>query len=231
MPLYASTVVDQKSQDREDRRTCRVCRQTKALSEFSLKNGRYRRVCKLCRMTRTVRQREEDRAKQIKSCSWALAREVRRGRGNSSHATGLLERLRELCGGNLDVVTEKWGEFLSEAVENRPQSPRALKALVTLFEVLRLAREAQKVPAAPPAKRRRHREKMPDFSTWTDEELQAVIDQHERRTAQKKGVSRPLRKPRFSGSANQDYGRLLAGGEGEADGRWGRRRDVSVATA
>ena len=144
MPPHANMVMMQESQDMEDRRTCRVCRQTKPLSGFSLKNGRPRRVCKLCRMTRAVRQRDEHRKRQIKSCFLALGRELRRGRGNHARAAELLDQLQRLCGGNLKVVAERWGEFLAETAEKRPGTSQALKGLIAVFEVLRLAKQAER---------------------------------------------------------------------------------------
>ena len=186
MPPHTNTVTAQKSQDGEDRRTCRVCRQTKALSEFSLKNGRHRRVCKLCRLTRAVRQREEDREKQIKRCFLALGREIRRGRGNHKRAAELLEELQTLCGGNLSVVADRWGDFLKEGLEKRPGTPRTLKGLIAMMGAIRLAQKAETVPAAPPARKPRHREKPPDFAAWSDEQLQEAIEAYERQQTLKR---------------------------------------------
>ena len=207
MPPHTNMVTTEGSQTGQDRRICRVCRQTKALSEFSLKNGRPRRVCKLCRMTRTVRQRDENRKRQIKRCFLALGREVRRGRGNHKRAAELLDQLQELCGGNLRMVAEKWAEFLSETAEQRPATPRVLKGLVTVAEVLRLARQApapsrtssterQSGPANTEA---RPAERPPDFSTWTDEALGAAIEQYRRETDAKherlgRGAGGPARR-------------------------------------
>ena len=190
MPPHANTVMTPKSQSGEDRRTCRVCRQTKALSEFSLKNGRHRRVCKLCRLARTVRHREEDREKQIKRCFLALGREIRRGRGNHKRAAELLEELQTLCGGNLSVVADRWGDSLKDALEKRPGSPRTLKGLVAMMGAIRLAQEAETAQDKP-----RHREKQPDFSRWSDEELRAAIERYEEQQATKRGRRRrPQRK-------------------------------------
>jgi hypothetical protein len=50
-----------------------------------------------------------------------------------------------------------------------------------MVEVLRLASQGQIAPTAPPARKDRHREKPPDFSAWTDEELRALVEMHERR--------------------------------------------------
>jgi len=191
MPPHTSMVMAQESQDREDRRTCRVCRQTKPLAEFSLKNGRPRRVCKLCRMTRTVRQREDDRKEQIKRCFLALGREVRRGRGNHARGAELLDQLQELFGGNMGVVAEKWAEFLFETAEKRPRTPRALGALIAVAEVIRLAKQASAGPSVGTAQRQfepanmatHGAEILPDFSMWTDEALEAAIEQYQRETA------------------------------------------------
>jgi len=191
MPPHANMVMRGESQIGQDRRTCRVCRQTKVLSEFSLKNGRPRRVCKLCRMTRTVRQRDEDRKRQIKRCFLALGREVRRGKGNHARAAELLDQLQRLCGGNSKMVTEKWAEFLSETAKKRPRTARVLKGLVTVVDILRLAKQAPapswasstERQSGPASTRARAAEKLPDFSTWTDEALEAAIEQYQRETA------------------------------------------------
>lgn len=193
MPPYANMVMTSEPQNAEDRRTCHVCHQTKALSEFSLKNGRPRRVCKLCRITRTVRQREEDHRKRTERCFLALGREIRRGRGNHARAAELLDQLQLLCGGNLKMVAEQWGEFLAETAEKRPGTSRALKGLITVAEVLWLAQQADRDNVASQAAGRKHKAgparasgESPDFSAWTDKQLEEAIEQYERGTDQER---------------------------------------------
>ena len=102
-------------------------------------NGRLRRQCWTCRSVRRFRREEDEREQQIKRCFLTLGREIRRGRGNHKQAAELLDQLQELLGGNMEVVAKKWAEFLFETAEKRPGSPRALKGLIAVADVIRLA--------------------------------------------------------------------------------------------
>jgi hypothetical protein len=132
-------------------------------------------------MLRGYMQREAEREQQIKRRFLALGREIRRGRCNHRRAEGLLRGLSELCGGGIHTVAERWAEFLKELFEKEPGSVRAMRGLMAMVEVIRLASQEQLAPSAPPARKGRHRKKPPDFSAWTDEELRALVEMHERR--------------------------------------------------
>jgi len=169
-------------EDGQEKQRCRICGQLKPISQYGMHNGRLRRECWTCRSVRRFRREEDEREQQVKRCFLALGREIRRGRGNHKRAAELLDQLQRLCGGNLKLVAEQWGEFLAETAEKRPGTSRALKGLITVAEVLWLAQQADRDNVASQAAGRKHKagparrsDKPPDFSAWTDEQLEDAI--------------------------------------------------------
>lgn len=171
----------------QEKQRCRICGQLKPISQYGMHNGRLRPECWTCRSVRRFRRKEDEREQRVKRCYLALGREIRRGWGNSKRTAELLDQLQHLCGGNLKMVAEQWGEFLAETAGERPGTPRALKGLVTVAEVLRLAKQAERDVAASQTAGKKHKggparrsDKPPDFSAWTDEQLEEAIRQRQK---------------------------------------------------
>lgn len=83
------------------------------------------------------------------------------------------------------------GTRTNRSSERGPGSPRALKALIAVAEVIRLARQASTGSSGGTTQRQsepadtipREAKNFPDFSTWTDEALEAAIEPYQEREA------------------------------------------------
>ena len=88
----------------------------------------------------------------------------------------MLGELIEVCG-NVDTAVAIWADQLKEAL----RTGRRPKAILGQFElVIDMLRPERPRPRGPISKRER-RPKLPDVSTWTDEQLQEAVEAYERR--------------------------------------------------
>ena len=165
-------------------------------------------MCKLCRAVRSFSKLEEERRQGLVGCLRQLARLANLGRLNSARAEGILARMTELYGTRGGAV-EEWVRFVETARHEKPGSRDVLNQLMLIFSILQEASKER--PRRDGCKRTvehvstgiKRPSKPPDFSGWTDEALEVVIERYQRETGAKHeplggGAHSPARRSRRS---------------------------------